>query len=40
MSEPTPEDMSVITTNLVDEQDDAEIADDQAPTTDLIGVEQ
>lgn len=40
MADETPEDMSVIATNLVDEQDDAEFADDQEPTTDLLGVEQ
>lgn len=40
MPDPTPEEMALITTNNVDEQDDAELADNQEPTTDLIGLEQ
>lgn len=39
MPDPTPEEMALITTNNVDDQDDAALADDQEPTTDLIGLE-
>lgn len=36
MSEQFPEDMSVIKTNLVDEQDGVEFAYDQEPVTEIV----
>jgi hypothetical protein len=36
----TPDEMAEITTNLVDQQDDVEIADDQTPATETVEEDQ
>jgi hypothetical protein len=36
----TPDQMAEITTNLIDQQDDVEIADDQTPVTEAVEEDQ